>query len=211
MSRRHPSRRMTGKHFAQIPVEVLTSEAFISLLAYAVRLLLAIAAQYRGNNNGDLAMTRAIARTFGINSHWQLERGLATLLEHGLIEKTRQGGKKPLGPCLYAVTWQPIDDLKGKIESGPTPCASNAWAKWTAAPKADEDKINHQPLRRATSAPSAGQRTPISAPSAGQTACDISPSGGSPSRISPEGLADSAGAKERIGSVRPAVSGRDGL
>ena len=26
-SRRNPKRRMTGKHFAQIPVEVLTSEA----------------------------------------------------------------------------------------------------------------------------------------------------------------------------------------
>src|SRR5882724_7752117 len=61
VSRRHPKRRMRGKFFAAIPVEVLTSVACRTLPAYAVRVLLAVAAQYRGNNNGDLALTFATA------------------------------------------------------------------------------------------------------------------------------------------------------
>jgi hypothetical protein len=189
MNRRHPSRRMTGKHFAQIPVEVLTSEAFITLVAYAVRLLLAIAAQYRGNNNGDLAMTRAIARQYGIYSQGQLVLGLATLLEHGLIEKTRQGGRKPMGPCLYAITWQPIDDLKGKIESGPTTTASNAWAKWAAAAQGAVSKINHRVRRRTALGPPRDQTAPISGPPRDQREVNIGSADGPPSRVSPEGHA----------------------
>jgi hypothetical protein len=121
---------MTGNHFAQVPVEVLTSAACCALRNYAFRVLIAIAAQYRGNNNGDLAMTRATARSFGVSSQEHLVKSLARLLECGLIQKTRQGGKKPLGPSLYAVTWQPIDDLRGKIESGATTAPTNAWARW---------------------------------------------------------------------------------
>ena len=48
MSRKHPKRRMTGRHFAQIPVEVLTSEAFTTLPNFAVRVLIAVAAQVPG-------------------------------------------------------------------------------------------------------------------------------------------------------------------
>jgi hypothetical protein len=120
-----------------IPVEVLTSEACRTLPSYAVRLLLAIAAQYRGKNNGDLAMTRTTARAFGVLSQGHLVEGISALLARGLIQKTRQGGKKPLGPCLYAVTWQQIDDLGGKIECGPTTCAANTWAQWSSGPPKD--------------------------------------------------------------------------
>jgi len=127
---RNTRRRMLGEHFAAVPDEVLTSPAYTTLPHYAMCLLFAIAAQFRGNNNGDLAMTWAIARRYGINSHKHLVKGLTLLLERGLIQKTRQGGKKPLGPCLYAVTWRPINDLKGKIESGETFKPTNAWAQW---------------------------------------------------------------------------------
>jgi hypothetical protein len=33
-----------------------------------------------------------------------LVESLALLLKQGLIQRTRQGGKKPLGPTLYALT-----------------------------------------------------------------------------------------------------------
>jgi hypothetical protein len=138
MSRRHPKRRMTGKHFAAIPLEVLTSEAFRTLPNYGVRLLLVAAAQYRGMNNGDLAVTRATAHQFGVVSQEQLVRGLAQLLERGLLVKTRQGGKKPLGPSLYALTWQPIDDIASKFDTGiswsTTP--ANTWSRWRSSPTA---------------------------------------------------------------------------
>ena len=39
-----------------------------------------------------------------------------------MIVKTRQGGKNY--PCLYAITWQPIDECRGKnLELGPTKTA----------------------------------------------------------------------------------------
>jgi hypothetical protein len=133
MSRR--KRRIgSGEHYAMLPEEVLTSEACRTLPNFAFRVLVATAAGYRGNNNGDLAMTWKIARTFGITSQRHLVKALAILLERDLLQKTRQGGKRPLGPCLYALTWRPIDDLKGKIDSGPTPIASHAWAKWAPIP-----------------------------------------------------------------------------
>jgi hypothetical protein len=178
---------MLGKHFAQIPVEVLTSEAQTSLPNSAVRVLVAYAAQYWGNNNGDLALTWSIAQTYGIRSKEQLTAGIALLLKHGLIEKTRQGGKKPLGPCLYAITWQPINDLAGKIESGATTCASNAWAKWSSAPPVDQSAINLQHHRRGGTAPPAGQTEPISAPPAGQRSLVIGTTGSPPSRSPREG------------------------
>lgn len=192
MSRRHPKRRMTGKHFAAIPVEVLTSDACRTLPHWARTNLTALAAEYRGNNNGDLSLTWATGRAYGVNSKWQLIDGLALLLERGLIQKTRQGGKKPLGPTLYAITWQPIDDLGGKIESGPTTTASNAWAEWVAptqssAPDEVQSEKIHQHLRRTASAPQKVQRTPISAPQEVQTMRFIGTSGGAPSRSTREG------------------------
>jgi hypothetical protein len=114
-----------------VPVEVLTSDACQPLPNYAVRVLLVLAAQYRGNNNGDLACTWAIAKTFGVRCKEHLVRGIKLLLERGLIVKTRQGGKKPLGPTLYALTWRGIDECGGKLEIPSSPLPSNRWVKWT--------------------------------------------------------------------------------
>lgn len=201
MSRRHPKRRMTGRHFAQIPVEVLTSEACTSLPNSAVRILVAFAAQYRGNNNGDLALTWSIGKTFGIRSKEQLITGIAMLLDRGLTQKTRQGGKKPLGPCLYALTWQPINDLAGKIESGPTTCAANNWAKWSSAPPVDQSTINHQHHPWTASAPPVDQTGAISALPVDQRTPFIGTTGSPPSRSPREG-AESVPAQVR-GNVVP--------
>jgi hypothetical protein len=180
---------MTGNHFAAIPVEVLTSDACRTLPNYAVRVLLAIAAQYRGKNNGDLAMTRATARDFGVASQEHLVVSLSALLERGLIQKTRQGGKKPLGPSLYAVTWQPIDNLFGKIDSGATTSAANTWAKWTSGLPADQSTEKHRVCRRTTLGLPAEQKVPISGLPAEQKGTSIGSAGSPPSRSWCEGRA----------------------
>ena len=192
MSRRHPKKRMTGRHFAQIPVEVLMSEACATLPNYAVRVLLAIAAQYRGRNNGELAMTWRIGQEYGIGSKEHLVLGLAALLEHGLIHKTRQGGKKPLGPTLYAVTWQPIDDLDGKIESGATTSPSNAWATWSSGLPADQSTKIQRDCRRTASGLPADQTGAISGLPADQRAPFHGTAGSPPSRSWREGHATNA-------------------
>ena len=140
MSRRNPKRRMTGKHFAQIPVEVLTSDACRTLPHSAVRVLIALCAQFRGRNNGDLSLTWRIVQLYGVRRKAHLVKGLGLLLERGLIVKTRQGGKRPLGPSLYAITWQPIDECNGKLEVQWSMTASDAWARWATGPALEPEE-----------------------------------------------------------------------
>lgn len=121
-----------------IPRDVWLSEACRTLPYYARVVLIAVAFQYAGKNNGDLSMPWSVALTFGVRSKEHLVDSLRMLLERGLILKTRQGGKRPLGPTLYALTWLPIDDLGNKIDMGPTRDASNDWETWSSAPPGDQ-------------------------------------------------------------------------
>jgi hypothetical protein len=188
MSSRHPKRRITARHFAFIPVEVLQSDTCMTLPNYSVRVLLAIAAQYRGNNNGDLSMTRSIALSFGIRSQQHLVTSLSMLLERGLIEKTRQGGKKPFGPTLYAITWQPIDDIRGKIGSGPTTTAKNTWVKWSPDLPGHQPSIKHQVRRRTASGLPADHVAAESGLPADQIGQFNGSAGSPPSRLWGEGV-----------------------
>jgi hypothetical protein len=61
-----------------------------------------------------------------------LARRLKELVHFGLIEMTRQGG---LNRCsLYALTWRPIDDCKGKLDCAATKNASGKWKEWPGEP-----------------------------------------------------------------------------
>lgn len=153
MKRRNDNRRKSGERYALLPLEVLTSDACRLLPAFALRILVAMAAQYSGWNNGDLALTWSMARAYGINSKVQLNSGIDLLLERGLIQKTRQGGKKPFGPCLYALTWRGIDELRPKIDSGPTTFPSNAWVQWKESEETQRKRLKKsQQKKRAASA-----------------------------------------------------------
>jgi hypothetical protein len=206
---------MAGKHFAAIPTEVLTSDAFKTLPNSAVRVLVAIAAQFRGNNNGDLAMTWSTALLYGISSKNSLVESLPELQRRGFIQKTKQGGKRPLGPTLYAITWQPINDLKGKIESGATTTASNDWADWkepTSAPKRPRginiartaggpDAKNRQDHGWTDTGPSVDQRSAVTGPLADQRTPFNGTTDGPPSRSWREGQTVSAAPSVQSNSV----------
>lgn len=147
MKARNPKRRTTGDHFAAVPVEVLTSPAFTTLPNYAVRVLLVAAAQYRGRNNGDIALTWEIAQKYGVHSKKHLVAALPLLLDRGLLVKVKQGGKRPLGPTLYALAWRPIDDFRHKagVFVGPTEAAPNGWAMWPpSGPSGDREAAAHE-------------------------------------------------------------------
>lgn len=135
--------RRAGGTFAAFPHDVLNSAAYVDLRPHAVKLLLDVAAQFRGSNNGDLSAAWGIMRTRGWRSHDTLGRACIELQDHGLIVKTRQGGR---GRCsLYALTWKPIDDCKGKLDVTPTRVASNDWKEWRekiAAPIAGRTSPN---------------------------------------------------------------------
>lgn len=122
--RRHVGRSESGGYFA-LPHAVMASPAYLRLSHHAVALLNNLGAQYRGRNNGDLSAAWSVMQALGWKSRDTLRKALEELLAAGLIEKTRQGGKRVC--CLYALTWHPIDECGGKLDCAPTRVASSLW------------------------------------------------------------------------------------
>lgn len=111
------AREKKGK-FIGIPIAIYNHEDFISLSPRALKLLIDLLSQYHGYNNGDLCAAMTLMKKRGWNSNDQRQKALKELLDKELIVLTRQGGRKR--GSLYAVTWQPIDECKGKIDISPT-------------------------------------------------------------------------------------------
>ncbi|MAO13721.1 hypothetical protein [Marinobacter sp.] len=111
--------------FLHIPHDVLNSDAYASLPPSAVKLLVDIASQFNGYNNGDLCATLSVLRAKGWTSSGGLNKQLKALLNAGLIEQTRQGGRNKCS--LYAVTWRAIDECKGKLDVNPTKAPSSLY------------------------------------------------------------------------------------
>ncbi len=126
-------RRDPAERYALLPREVLKSDAYAAMPDYAVRVLVAVAGQYCGANNGQLSMTAADARTLGIHSAWKVAAGLRLLLSSGLVELTRPG-KYSHGrgiSALYALGWRQFDVSPDAfppiVVAQPAP---HAWARW---------------------------------------------------------------------------------
>jgi hypothetical protein len=105
------------RSFAGIPRVVMDSDDFKGLHGNAVKLLLALAYQYRGHNNGDLTAAFSIMQEkFGFTARGVVKRAVKQLLDANLIMQTRTSRfLNPGGQCaLYALTWQSIDECKGK-------------------------------------------------------------------------------------------------
>lgn len=107
-------KRDSGGHVA-IPFSVLNGAAYLGLNAHARMLLFDLAAQYRGNNNGDLCAAFNPLRARGWKSEETLNNAKRSLLEAGLIFETRKGGF-PNKCALFALTWYALDDCGGKLD-----------------------------------------------------------------------------------------------
>lgn len=107
-------KRDSGR-FITLPVCVLDSPAYLTASPHARMLLLDLAVQYRGNNNGDLAATWGAMRKRGWRSKDTLHRALQELLAHNLICEARKGSR-PRKPTLYAVLWLSLDECGGKLD-----------------------------------------------------------------------------------------------
>ena len=118
-SRKAKSKAITYKGFLHLHRALLDCDDFISLKGNSIKLLIDLGRQYNGFNNGDLCATLSVMRKRGWNSNQQLTKALRELLKRELIIQTKQGGLN-LGPNLYAITWQPIDECNGKLEVSPT-------------------------------------------------------------------------------------------
>jgi hypothetical protein len=102
--------------FAGIPRIVMDSQDYQSLSFKAKALLLELACQYKGANNGNLTVAFTILKRRGWKREATIWTATQELLSVNLIVRTRQGQfLNPGGRCaLYALTWQPIDECPGK-------------------------------------------------------------------------------------------------
>lgn len=106
-SRKSKQKRDDGP-FVALPNVVIDSEGFRSV-GYAGRaLLIDIARQYRGDNNGTLLASRAYMLQRGWNSSDVLARAKADLLRARLIHETFKG-HRPNKASWYACTWWKLD------------------------------------------------------------------------------------------------------
>jgi hypothetical protein len=118
-------RSASGPAFLKLPHWIIESEQFAQLTGSEVKLLIDIAAQFKGRNNGNLSIEE-------IRHRWK-SRTTTQAAKDGLLQKewiirTRRGGLR-MGPDLFAVTWLPIDECKGKHNHAPETRASHAWSK----------------------------------------------------------------------------------
>jgi hypothetical protein len=130
----HPAtkrRKLKGRSaatFLGIPHYVYRSSEFAALGGWETKLLIEVAGQYNGYNNGDLNCTWSKLKTRGWHSNGTARKALDALLANGWLICTRHGGRNRC--ALYAVSWWPIDDCAGKwLEVGPETSASNRWQK----------------------------------------------------------------------------------
>ena len=125
-SRKAKSKAITYKGFLHLHRSLLDCEDFISLKGNSIKLLIDLGSQYNGYNNGDFCASLSVMRKRGWNSNQQLAKALKELLERNLIVQTKQGGLN-LGPNLYAITWQPINECNGKLDVNPTTVAPRSF------------------------------------------------------------------------------------
>jgi hypothetical protein len=110
--------------FITIPHVVLDSESYCMLSGNALKVLMAIYHQYKGGNNGDLCAPFSYAKKYRIASETTWYKSIKELIAADLILCTRDPIKlrnNAGGQCsLYAVTWRPINECKGKIDVSAT-------------------------------------------------------------------------------------------
>lgn len=122
-SRAKTKGRSDKERFTGIPHAVMKHQDWLNLSPNAIRLLIELAMQYNGRNNGDLTAAWTIMKERGFKSQSTLHDAVMCLLELRMLIRTREGrfcnpGKRC---ALYALTWQPIDECPGKqLEVGHT-------------------------------------------------------------------------------------------
>ncbi len=110
-----------------LPLTVLAEPAVKTLSHAVFRILVLMAAQYHGGNNGALGITYSQAALNGIGSDHTLYRALRTLEERGLIEQTYPASRVPARPGMHALTWISVDDTEW---SRSTRIAAHTYRDW---------------------------------------------------------------------------------
>lgn len=104
---KHRSSTRDGSKFVALPNVVLDCPAYRRLSFSARALLVDIARQFTGSNNGRLVLCEKAMKARGWASSTTIQRAAKELLVAGFICKTRQG-YRPNTASWYALTWQAL-------------------------------------------------------------------------------------------------------
>lgn len=115
--------------YLALPKVVMEHEDFRLLTSSGHKVLMALAAQYNGRNNGDLSATHTTMKAWGGMAHGTLCKALRELQERNLVLKSREAfkGREASRCALYAITWQPIDPCDGKLDVADTTTPPRKW------------------------------------------------------------------------------------
>jgi len=169
-SKKRGSGRDAGA-FVAIPWTVLDSPAYLGLSMHARALLLEVARQYRGDDNGRLLLSRTYLATRGWNSSDMITKAKAELLQAELIFETVKG-QRPNKASWYAVTWQNLDRLDGFDPGVDRAFVRGAYRNVGSKPATNPTRKN------AVLRPSHGtERPPIGPPHGTETPSPVPPHG----------------------------------
>lgn len=136
--------------FIALPWQVVDSQAYQGLSMHAKALLIEIARQYSGHNNGALLCSRAYMRPRGWKSDDMLIKSKRELIDAELIFETVKGAR-PNRASWYALTWQTLDKLDGYDSGVMGAFERGAYRK-------------QQPIKNASLSPSHGTVRPFLVP-----------------------------------------------
>ena len=117
MNRLKAKGRKEGGYYIPLPTDsFLDHPNFHSLSSSAIKLLMALCAQFTVHNNGDFSMAYSVLnKKGGWRSKQTLQAAKNELLEKGFIVETRKGGLN-ISCSLYGVTFLKLNDCKGKLD-----------------------------------------------------------------------------------------------
>lgn len=127
--RGQPQRKPPSKHpYAAIEHRIIDSAAHADLSFSARALLVQLVRQLTmPNNNGRLQAAHSYLIHYGFSEN-TVTRGIAELINHGFVFRTRSGGFHR-GPAQFAVTWIGLTDNRDGLScNGFKPFA---WRDWT--------------------------------------------------------------------------------
>jgi hypothetical protein len=133
--KRSPSKRHNGKsggngfgeRFVGIPKSAYESPAFLALSPYAIKLLIDVAIQYNGHNNGDLSAAWKMMSKRGWRSETTLNKAKQELLKAQFLIEMRKG-RRPNLCTLFALTWRALNPSP-KHDFGPNGFTIRAYEK----------------------------------------------------------------------------------
>lgn len=101
-----------GKGFVALPLVVLNSPGYRFASHPARALLIDIAMQYTGHNNGKLTACAKYLNAKGWRSNDTIVRARRELIECGLLIETRKGAR-PNKAAWFALPWYDLDPVQG--------------------------------------------------------------------------------------------------